>query len=526
MSDTFIISFRLRNTYKVNSIIYSIKGLPIINKILPNRLYKSGALKTFANVISILWEILSTFLGKFLYIMLMLFFASLLYDMNGRTDTFLHIFTCLTLVGAIMNTYMFNPSKDKYYAIVLMNMDARAYAISNYLYSMAKVLVGFLPFSILFGLLADIPLWTCLLMPIFVVTVKMSVILFAIKKYERTGIATNENLPEKAQWVLIALLLVLAYGLPLTHVIITLPIFCILFVACLLFGCYSLVQIITFKNYKKFYKKLLTPDNVYMVKNATSTDMVKKNMAKTIEYNSDYTSNKEGFAYFHELFVKRHRKLLTKAAEKQAFFLIAALALLLVLCRFLPEVKEGINSMILNFLPYFVFIMYSLNRGTTITQAMFMNCDHAMLTYRIYRTPDVLLGIFKERLKTMIFINLIPSCILGIGLALLLYVTGGTENPVNYLVLILSIGALSVFFSVHYLVLYYLLQPYTVSTELKNGTYKAAQILTYVVCYIMIFLKLPTIPFGIAAILFCLAYCAISLLLVYRYAPKTFKIRL
>ena len=41
MLKTFITSFKLKNTYRVNSIIYSIKGLPIINKILPSSLYKN-----------------------------------------------------------------------------------------------------------------------------------------------------------------------------------------------------------------------------------------------------------------------------------------------------------------------------------------------------------------------------------------------------------------------------------------------------------------------------------------------------
>ena len=40
MIKTFITSFKIKNTYRVNSIIYSIKGLPIINKILPSSLYK------------------------------------------------------------------------------------------------------------------------------------------------------------------------------------------------------------------------------------------------------------------------------------------------------------------------------------------------------------------------------------------------------------------------------------------------------------------------------------------------------
>ena len=47
MIKSFITSFKLKNTYKVNSIIYSIKQLPIIKKILPNKLYQNKALKNY-----------------------------------------------------------------------------------------------------------------------------------------------------------------------------------------------------------------------------------------------------------------------------------------------------------------------------------------------------------------------------------------------------------------------------------------------------------------------------------------------
>ena len=40
---------------------------------------------------------------------------------------------------------MFNPTKDKYYAIILMNIDTDKYAVSNYLYTMLKVFIGFMP---------------------------------------------------------------------------------------------------------------------------------------------------------------------------------------------------------------------------------------------------------------------------------------------------------------------------------------------------------------------------------------------
>ena len=174
MLKSFVISFKLRNTYRVNSIIYSIKQLPIIKKILPNSLYKSRGLKIFANIISILMEIIGVFIGKLLYILIMIVAVLQLYKTNSA-NIFLHIFMFLTLCGALLNTYMFNPTKDKYYAMILMNMDAKKYTLSNYYYSMLKVIIGFLPFTIIFGLMVGIPLLLCLILPIFVVFSKMIV---------------------------------------------------------------------------------------------------------------------------------------------------------------------------------------------------------------------------------------------------------------------------------------------------------------------------------------------------------------
>lgn len=52
MLKTFALSFRLRTAYKVNSIIWSLKGLPIIRRLLPASLYSSPVLKVLANIIS------------------------------------------------------------------------------------------------------------------------------------------------------------------------------------------------------------------------------------------------------------------------------------------------------------------------------------------------------------------------------------------------------------------------------------------------------------------------------------------
>ena len=108
---------------------------------------------------------------------------------------------------------------------------------------------------------------------------------------------------------------------------------------------------------------------------------------------------------------------------------------------------------------------------------------------------------------------------------MLLYASGGTDNPLNYAVLLVSILCLSVFFSVHYLTMYYLLQPYNAGTEMKSGVYQLVLSVTYFLCFFMMQLKMPTLVFGLMTILFCVIYSGIACLLIYRLAPKTFRLR-
>ena len=525
MLKTFITSFKLQNTYRTNSIIYSIKQLPLIKRILPNSLYKNKGLKIFANIISILWEIISVFIGKIIYITAMIFGPLSWYNGNEAV-IFLHLFTFLTLAGGVLNTYMLNPSKDKYYAIVLMNINARKYGLSNYYYQLIKLVIGFLPFTILFGKIVGVSLFIGILLPFFVLAVKLIAMNFCLYKFKKTKKAINENLPTKFVWSFVGICLLLAYGLPAINITINSVIFLYIFVITMIFGIYSLVKIHNFKDYRKMYKQILTESNVYIQEKVNGTQAIKDNSLKQIELDKKYTSNKSGFAYFHELFVKRHKKILTEAVKKQSVVILILIIAIIIGIKLNVEFKTRTNEILLVYLPYFVFIMYLINRSSTVTTAMFMNCDYSMLTYRIYRTPKVILGIFKERLKTLITINLMPAIIIGGGLALLLYLSGGTDNPINYLILFVSIIAMSTFFSVHYLVMYYLLQPYNVNTEMKSSTYKGVQGLTYIVCWYMIQIKMPIFTFGIATIVFCIAYSLISLFIAYKYAPKTFKLRI
>lgn len=520
MISTFFLSFRLKNAYRVNSILYSLKQLPIIKRILPEKLYGVRGLKILGNIISAIWEFIMIFLGKFLYIAFMIAAMLGIYQTNSAA-TFLHIFFFLTICGGLMNTYLFDPTKDKYYAMFLMNMDAKEYTISNYLYQMIKVLIGFLPFTCFYGMSVGLPLWIMILCPIFVMMVKTFINSLSLIDFKCTKKVKNENLPTSVVWILLLVLLVCAYALPYISIVMPTWMFLIFFGLSLGLGIFGFYQIFHFPYYRFLYKQLLT--NAPLVIDQTS---IRRDASLSqIELDTSLNSTKEGFSYFHELFVKRHRKILTKAIKKQTIVLVGIAIVMSFLVKVNASVASTTNHLMLVFLPYFVFIMYMLNRGTTLTQAMFMNCDHAMLSYRIYRKPNVILGLFKERLKTLIGLNLIPATVIGFTLALLLFLSGGTSNVYNYFVLFFSILAMSVFFSVHYLVMYYLLQPYNVHTEMKSSTYSVVQGVTYFVCYYMMQLRLPTFYFGLSVTAFCILYSLLSLWFAYRLAPKTFKLR-
>lgn len=529
MIKTLRISFSLKNTYRVNGILHAIKQMPILKKLLPGTIYQVRGFKILANILSVIWEIISAFLGKLLYFLLMLVMPYSFYEFYkiegvGEADLFLHILVFLTLIGTFVNTYMFNPSKDKYYALILLGMNAREYTLVNYFYAIGKVILGFGLFALWFGPDMGLEIWQCLLIPFFVAGSKVAVATYDLWKYEKKGIVTSENKLGKLLWVMVFVLLAVAYGLPLLGIVIPKPVSNVLLCGGAVLGLVSLRKIFTFRSYREVYREILI-ESMTLMNSVSQGTVLREQSRKNISGDISISSNRKGFEYLNELFIKRHHKILWKSSKRIAA--IAVLAVLAISLLFVakPELKEEINGMLLTFLPYFVFVMYMINRGTGFTQACFINCDHSLLTYSFYKQPKCILKLFQIRLREIMKINLLPATVIGVGLAILLYLSGGTDNPLNYVVIFVSIEALSLFFSVHYLTIYYLLQPYNAGTEIKSGMYQFIMWVTYFVCYMMLQVELPTLLFGVMTIVFCVLYCMIASILVYFLAPKTFKIR-
>lgn len=522
MNKTLRISFSLKNTYRVNGILYSFKQIPLLKNILPATLYRVRGLKIFANVLSVLWELVSMFLGKFLYFLVMVCGIEALYIDLPENQVFLHILLFLTIIGSFTNTNLFNPTKDKYYAMFLMRMDAREYTLVNYVYSLLKVVIGFIPFTVFFGMGRDVPLWLCLCLPFCIVGMKVFVAATSLWDYERRGLGYNENKLSKYAWGAVALLLGAAYGLPACGFALPSVLSMLLFIVCIPLGLIGMRKVWSFSDYRAVNRELLSGLTNQMDSPAQA---VKKANEKKISTDVSISSNRKGFAYLNELFVKRHKKILWNSTKKISYICAFLVAGVLMVVFLKPEIKTEINEMIMTWLPYFVFIMYAINRGTNFTQALFMNCDHSLLTYSFYKKPEFILRLFQIRLREIMKINIVPAFVIGGGLALILFATGGTDNPFNYAILIISILCMSLFFSIHYLTIYYLLQPYNAGTELKSGTYRIVMTATYMVCFFFMQLRMPIIVFGIMTIVFCVLYSIVACICVYKLAPKTFRIR-
>lgn len=522
MYNTFLISFRLKTTYRVNSIIYMLKQIPVIKKFLPSTLYKSQGLKVFVTIISIMWEIVSIFLGKIIYFFVMLMIPLYFFD-NININSFFQLLLFLSLSGAFFNTGMFEPSKDKYYAVILMKMDGRQFVLSQYLYMLTRYYLGCVPCLMFLSSLLKYPIGLACIIPLFTIGLKLIVAVIYLnnfkKEYKKRKIMNNS--PVIVGFCILCL--ILGYVTIYYNQILSINILSGIYISTIIVGIVALIYVLRYPFYQMLCRTLLKDANILV--NTNSKDIILDSYRKMISLDTKITSNKSGFEYFNELFMQRHKKILWKSAKRQTLVIGIIILVLISVIIMDMEIKKNVGEALTNMLPYLVFIMYLLNTTKNVTQAMFINCDHCMLTYSFYRIDKNILYLFKIRLREIIKINLLPTLVLAFGYVLALIISQGINYTFYALISFISIISMSIFFSTHYLILYYLLQPYNAQTEVKNPVYSIITSFTYIICYAFTRLSLPIVTFGVVCIFFCFSYCIIACILVYRKANKTFKIR-
>ncbi len=527
MVKTIKFLFLIRKTYQANSFIYYLKRLPLIGKIFPYSLYSVKGVKDIFSFLSVVWAIIKMFLGKLVYLGAISIAANFMLSLSvitlDKSQLFLNLMLFLTIAGGIAKCYVLEPNKDINYAITYLRMDAKQVVTHSYFYYLLCTVIGFLPLFLFFPPLRELGFISAC--SLFIIMLSSKIIGGAVKLNIRSKKANynlnNESFKELALCALIACVGVISSLLNINVNNI------ILVVVALLFGggaLSTMKYIVNFKSYSKVYKTLFLNWEV-VSKKTNNSKVVRDAFEKQILDDGNVNYNKKGYAFLNDCFIKRHRKLLFGSTKKfviaQSLIVIAVIAATIII----PNIAQTVNSGVTSVLPFFTYLMYFTNCAERISKVLFMNCDNEMLTYRLYRQPKAILSMFRLRLKAILFMDWVQSIPLALGLPLILLISGGTQNPLDYLILFISIMAISAFFTVHNLATYYIFQPYNQEVQMKNPIYGIVKGITYIGCYVIMQINLPFEFFGVAIIVFSLIYVAIFAPLAYKIAPKTFKLK-
>lgn len=519
MINTLKMSFKIDITYAINSFIYNIKRFPVLKDLFPgDGLYKSKKVKTIVRLLALLLSTTRLVFFKVFYFWIIKLIAGLVMK-EDLISTIFHIYFIFTIFGIFFNNKVLTTSTKKYFSIVLFNMNAKNFMKAT-LWS--EALVNLVIHSIILYFLTKSPI--ALAFTIFGFLGRIIGERLNLLHYNKYKISMTYNYPLYWTTVILGFILCLLPLVNITIPSIIVEILDIILLPLAIFSYYSLIKI---DNYKLIYKRLNTKVaalNSKQIKDYSRQAMVdiKEKDKKIAEYK---LKGKKGYDLFNTIFFERHKEILLRSAKTLAIASFCIIVIVGIITLVIPGLKQNLNQFLLNNISWFVIIMYFLNRGAIITQAMFYNCDHAMLTFNFYRNPKVILNVFKTRVLTVSKVNLIPATVIALGLPILLYVSGGTNHIIDYLAIPAFIISLSVFFSIHYLVIYYLFQPYDKSMAMKSITYSLISMGTYLIAYSFTDFHASTTVFSLISVLATIIYSLIALKIVYKKAGETFKIR-
>ncbi|QVI35124.1 ABC transporter ATP-binding protein [Lacticaseibacillus chiayiensis] len=250
-----------------------------------------------------------------------------------------------------------------------------------------------------------------------------------------------------------------------------------------------------------------------------------KAMQKKLTIDTDSTVkplNRSGSNYLNALLFARYRQQLWKKLRTRLLWIGGIGGGLIVVLKLFAVHSVGDLTSIYGAL---FFPMYLSSLGAPIVQLLFVNCDSAMLYYPFYRQPKTILAGFFYRFWRIVQYNAISG---GLVFALIfaLQIVGPIPDAVNfYLVLLLEVCGMVLFFSFHDLFIYYLIQPFTDDMSVVSPLYRFLYWGMYWVAWVFTQVHFSGYAYAILIGVVTLVYVAIGTAVIYRVAPKTFRIR-
>ena len=541
MINTIIQGRMLVFVQQVNVLLYYVRKLPFVGEKIPYRLYGETDIKKAIGAIPVVFSVIGAFVGTFLYFLLMIKLPAnwiqgfwekegIFVDQKAVMVYLFLIFSFLP-VSFLVSNLTEGANKD-YVLLHVMRIPAVQYYRSKMVLKGVKDTICFLVPLLWFGFGAESAL--------FVVS------LFFTRYIGHAGILQHyrhsEKKGKKVFWkslgktfLMFGIILALGYGVAAAvprlffdrYVMAEV----VVFLSFTLVGMFCFSKVWKYGGYTIFAKKMvslkdfLEQDDAVKEARAADVQIQDKDISKE-ELRSRKYEEKEGYDYLNAIFFERHKRIVSRAVKSRiiiilAVGLIGAVALLFVGEQMKQKTFEAMTQM----MPVMVFVMYLESTGGRICKAMFFNCDISLLKYGYYREADAILKNFKIRLRKLLMLDAVPAAIIC-GMILLWTLLCG-EILAVWKAIPLMAGSLllSAFFCLFHLFMYYITQPYTEEKTVKSPIFSVVNALVYFGCYLCLQIQTGSWLFTLGVLAVTIIFIPLSYFCVFRFAPKTFKIR-
>ena len=542
MINTIIQGRMLVFVQQVNVLLYYVRKLPLVGEKIPYRLYGETDIKKAIGIIPVVFSVIGAFVGTFLYFLLMIKLPAnwiqgfwqkegLFVDQKAVMVYLFLIFSFLP-GSFLVSNLMTEGAKKDYVLLHVMRIPAAQHYRSQMVLKGVKDTICFLVPLLWFGFRAESVL--------FVVS------LFFTRYIGHAGILQHyrhsETKGKKVFWkslgrtfLVFGIILALGYGVAAAvprlffdrYVMAEV----VVFLSLALVGMFCFPKVWNYGGYTIFAKKMvsrkdfLEQDDAVKEARAADVQIQDKDISKE-ELRSRKYEEKEGYDYLNAIFFERHKRIVSRAVKSRiiiilAVGLIGAVALLFVG----EEMKQKTFEVMTQMMPVMVFVMYLESTGGRICKAMFFNCDISLLKYGYYREADTILKNFKIRLRKLLMLDAVPAAIICGMILLWTLLCGEILSVWKVIPLMAGSLLLSAFFCLFHLFMYYITQPYTEEKTVKSPIFSVVNALVYFGCYLCLQIQTGSWLFTLGVLAVTIIFIPLSYFCVFRFAPKTFKIR-
>lgn len=541
MINTIIQGRMLVFVQQVNVLLYYVRKLPFVGEKIPYRLYGETDIKKAIGAIPVVFSVIGAFVGTFLYFLLMIKLpANWIQGFWEKEEIFVdqkavmvYLFLIFSfLPGSFLVSNLTEGAKKDYVLLHVMRIPAVQYYRSKMVLKGVKDTICFLVPLLWFGFGAESAL--------FVVS------LFFTRYIGHAGILQHyrhsEKKGKKVFWkslgktfLMFGIILALGYGVAAAvprlffdrYVMAEV----VVFLSFTLVGMFCFSKVWKYGGYTIFAKKMvslkdfLEQDDAVKEARAADVQIQDKDISKE-ELRSRKYEEKEGYDYLNAIFFERHKRIVSRAVKSRiiiilAVGLIGAVALLFVGEQMKQKTFEAMTQM----MPVMVFVMYLESTGGRICKAMFFNCDISLLKYGYYREADAILKNFKIRLRKLLMLDAVPAAIICGMILLWTLLCGEILSVWKVIPLMAGSLLLSAFFCLFHLFMYYITQPYTEEKTVKSPIFSVVNALVYFGCYLCLQIQTGSWLFTLGVLAVTIIFIPLSYFCVFRFAPKTFKIR-